>query len=119
MTDVMNCVFFVTTYLDDICCSCIMELCPIGSYFYHEVVKRAITNSLDKTTEDQNLMSELISHLVLEKNVCSLEQCMQGFALVTESIGDLLLDNPSANKIVAQFVEKAKLDCILPETFVF
>ncbi len=56
---------------------------------------------------------------MLKKNVCSLDQCLQGFALVVASIGDLALDNPNAHKIVSQFVDRAKLDCILPETFVF
>lgn len=96
---------------------CIQELCPTGSYFYHEIVKRGITNSLDKTTEDQQCMSNLIAHLVLEKNACSSEQCMQGFSIVIDSVSDLALDNPAAAEVVKGFVQRAIDDSILPPNF--
>jgi programmed cell death protein 4 len=89
---------------------CIIEL---GSQqFYHEVVKRAVVNSLDKTPADQVKMSELLAHL-FALELLSSAQARKGFNRLHSLLPDLTLDTPSAADALARFVERAKNGKIL------
>jgi len=89
---------------------CIKELnAPL---FHHEVVKRAITQALDKPEDQRQAMSSLLAFLVAE-DIVSSKQCAMGFRRVFSNIEDLSLDTPSAPVLVAEFESRAIQDGIL------
>lgn len=85
-------------------------------HFCHEVVKRGITGSMDKTADDHVAMSLLLTHMV-RGDTCSAQQLKMGFQLVAERLGDLTLDIPAARSIFEEFISRAKADEILPADF--
>ncbi len=62
-------------------------------YFYHEIVKRAVINSLDADPEQQSKMSSLLS-LLHSKEVLSSQQATRGFNRLYTLLPDLVLDTP-------------------------
>lgn len=93
---------------------CIREL--NASHFHHEIVKRAVTQALDKPEEQRQAMSSMLSYLVAE-DVISHQQVLQGFKRVSALVPELTLDTPSAPVLVAEFVARAIQDGILPADF--
>lgn len=91
---------------------CIREL--NSSYFHHEIVKRCISQVLDKSQETQCLMSELFSHLS-KYEIVSAEQFVKGFARVYDNMRDLSLDVPNALQLTNDFKTRAIVDKVLPE----
>lgn len=81
--------------------------------FYHEIVKRAVKTALDKSEEDQKQMSMFLAEL-RASDMLSTTQAQKGFGRIFEVLPDLQLDTPSADKIVAAFVARAKADKVLP-----
>lgn len=89
---------------------CIKELnAPL---FSHEVVRRAVINSLDKAADKQLLMSKLLAYLA-KNEVVSPVQAAKGFQRLEESLSDLVLDCPNASKLVAEFKQRAIADGVL------
>jgi programmed cell death protein 4 len=93
---------------------CIREL--NAPHFHHEIVKRAVTQALDKPEEQRQAMSSMLSYLVAE-DVISHQQVLQGFRRVNSLVPELMLDTPSAPVLVAEFVARAIQDGILPADF--
>lgn len=93
---------------------CVKELqCP---YFHHEVVKRAVTNALDKSGDLRAAMSRLLSTLHKDQ-VVSVDQMVQGFDRLSEILPDLVLDTPNAAQIIEEFVITGKDDGYLPKDY--
>jgi len=94
---------------------CVREL--NSPFFSHEIVKRAVKVSLDKTEEEQIAMSALLAHLQANELVSS-EQLKKGLDRTYEVMSDLVLDTPNAKEIVAKFEERAKASNLLPSDYV-
>lgn len=93
---------------------CIFEL--NSPQFYHEVVKRTVVNSLDLSVEKQASMSELLAFLIERDQLTGL-QAKKGFDRLHSLLPDLELDTPSARTVLAEFVARAKVDGVLPESY--
>ena len=93
---------------------CIRELNV--PHFHHELVKRAITTSLDKPEDQRQAMSSLLAFLVTE-DVLSTQQLVKGFKRVRANMNDLVLDTPTAPVLVAEFESRAIQDGILPADY--
>ena len=81
-------------------------------HFYHEVVKRAITNSFDKSASTRDVAHALLLHLFRE-DIVSPGQMSLGFQLVHARLPDIVLDTPTASTLFQEAVSKAKADGIL------
>ncbi|KAJ6399161.1 hypothetical protein OIU77_019832 [Salix suchowensis] len=92
-------------------CRCIKDLSM--PFFHHEVVKKTLVAIIEKKNEklwgllDQCFSSGLITTY----------QMMKGFGRVAESLEDLALDVPDAEKQFTQHVERAKLAGWLDSSF--
>ena len=73
--------------------ACIKELS--AAYFHHEIVKRAISNSLDRNDELRSKMSDLLAYLVGQE-VVSQQQAVKGFRRVYGILSDLKVEAPSS-----------------------
>jgi hypothetical protein len=71
--------------------ACIKELS--AAHFHHEIVKRAISNSLDRSDELRNKMSDLLAYLVGQE-VVSQQQAIKGFRRVYGILSDLKVGAP-------------------------
>eukprot|EP00199_Chlamydomonas_sp_CCMP681_P001184 CAMPEP_0119109296 /NCGR_PEP_ID=MMETSP1180-20130426/17833_1 /TAXON_ID=3052 ORGANISM="Chlamydomonas cf sp, Strain CCMP681" /NCGR_SAMPLE_ID=MMETSP1180 /ASSEMBLY_ACC=CAM_ASM_000741 /LENGTH=712 /DNA_ID=CAMNT_0007095037 /DNA_START=104 /DNA_END=2242 /DNA_ORIENTATION=- len=81
----------------------------------HYFVKRLITCALDRKDREREMTSVLLSSLYA--NVIPPEQVQKGFGSLIESIGDLVLDVPSAPDLLALFLARAVADDVLPPAF--
>ncbi|XP_065846932.1 MA3 DOMAIN-CONTAINING TRANSLATION REGULATORY FACTOR 2 isoform X1 [Euphorbia lathyris] len=92
---------------------CIKELGM--PFFHHEVVKKALVAIIEKNNNrvwgllDESFHSGLITSYQMTK----------GFGRVAESLDDLALDVPDAEKQFTRYVEKAKLAGWLDSSFCF
>ena len=93
---------------------CIREL--NARYFFHEVVKRAVTQAVDKPAAQQLQMSSLLVFLV-EADMLTTAQAAKGFRRLYSIVDDLVLDAPSAPAVLDQFRQRAVSDGVLPATF--
>jgi programmed cell death protein 4 len=104
--------FFVSEDLDEIR-RCIVEL---DSPLYHyELVKRAISMSLDQKEREKELISRLLSSLY--PDILATDTIGKGFERLFEGSDDLALDAPSAARDIATFLARAVVDEILPPSF--
>jgi len=94
---------------------CLREL--HAPQFFHEVVKRAVTISMDKSSEQQALVSNLLAYLA-RSQLLSHSQAEQGFNRLYGMIPDLTLDVPQARSIVEAFYARALKDGVVQSTFV-
>jgi programmed cell death protein 4 len=85
---------------------CVKEL--KSPHFHHEVVKRAVVNSLDKPMESRESMRVLLAHLVSE-DIISKGQIMAGMKRVEDISADLTLDTPNAPEIIKEFVDATEI----------
>ncbi|CAK4068653.1 unnamed protein product [Aphanomyces euteiches] len=85
-----------------------------GLYNY-ELVKRAITMSMDKHEREREWVSRLLSELYL--NGLTPVELSQGFRRVLVSADDLALDIPTAVNMLSIFAARAIVDEILPPRF--
>lgn len=81
-------------------------------HFHHEVIKRAISNALDKDEQHCSLTSSLLKYLV-HQQVISKDQARRGFDRIQQGMDDLKLDVPNVHAIVSAFIDQAKADGIL------
>jgi programmed cell death protein 4 len=93
---------------------CLVEL--HAHYFFHEVVKRAVTIAMDKSESEQFAISNLLKHLS-NTEVLSFSQAEQGFNRLYKSIDDILLDVPQGKNVLEKFTERAIEDGVLPKTY--
>ena len=85
-------------------------------YFYHEIVKRAITSSIDKTPDDRLAIHNLLCHFRRE-DIISASQMTMGYQLVRERLPDIVLDTPAARTLFDEFVSRAKADDLISRDF--
>lgn len=83
---------------------------------YHpDVVKKAISISLDKHPRERELVSRLLTCL---HPAPLTDQCMEeGFNILLDSLDDLTTDVPDAKTMVANFLARAVVDEVLPPAF--
>lgn len=84
---------------------------------YHpEVVKRAISLSLDEGPRERELVSRLLTSL----HPIPLEDAdvSKGFEILLDSLDDLAIDIPDAKGIVGSFLARAIVDEVLPPAFI-
>lgn len=95
------------------CARSLEELqCPEYNF---EVVKRAISLSLDKRDAERELVSKLISRLY--PDFFSTNQIAKGFERLFEQADDLELDVPSAKANLSTFLARAVVDEVIPPSF--
>jgi len=84
---------------------------------YHaEVIKRAISLSLDEGPRERELTSRLFT--CLHPYPLEDEQMMEGFDILLDSLEDLVIDIPDAKSIVGCFLARAIVDEVLPPAFI-
>jgi len=93
---------------------CVREL-DVG-HFHHEVVKRAVVISMDRTTVQQRRVSKLFEHLV-QQEVITKMQLQMGFERLVQVLPDMTLDVPAAAGILQAFIADAIGSKLLPEDF--
>ena len=87
-------------------------------FFFHEIIKRAVTASLDKSEEKQIQISKLFKYLyeigiLTNSNM----QIKKGFDKLYIALPDLVLDTPDAQKSIDSFVKRAMEDKILSASY--
>ncbi|CAK7346711.1 unnamed protein product [Dovyalis caffra] len=94
-------------------CRCIKELSM--PFFHHEVVKKALVAIIEKKNERLwGLLDQCFSSGLITTN-----QMMKGFGRLAESLDDLALDVPDAEKQFTHYVERAKSAGWLDSSFCF
>jgi len=83
--------------------------------YHYELVKRAISMSLDRKEREKELVSRLLSDLY--PKVINSEHIGKGFERLFEMQEDLSLDIPSASKDLEAFLVRAVIDEVLPPKF--
>ena len=76
-------------------------------------MKRAVKIALDKDEKSRGLISKFLTHMHSEE-VVSTKQILLGFDKLDKILPDLMLDTPNADKLVAEFKERATTDGIIP-----
>mmetsp|Transcript_2748 Transcript_2748/g.3654 ORF Transcript_2748/g.3654 Transcript_2748/m.3654 type:complete len:444 (+) Transcript_2748:206-1537(+) len=84
--------------------------------FHPEVIKRAISLSLDEGPRERELVSRLFTCL----HPIPLEDAdlSKGFEVLLDSLEDLSIDIPDAKTIVGSFLARAIVDEVLPPAFI-
>ena len=72
--------------------ACIIEL--KSSVYHSEIIKKAVSLSLDKTSREKELISRLFS--VLHPSILSDNDVSSGFQVLVDSVDDLCIDAPDA-----------------------
>ena len=84
---------------------------------YHpEVVKRAISLSLDEGPRERELVSRLLT--CLHPTPLEDDDVSKGFDVLLDSLDDLSIDIPDAKAIVGCFLARAIVDEVLPPAFI-
>ncbi|KHN32821.1 Programmed cell death protein 4 [Glycine soja] len=92
-------------------CRCMKELGM--PFFHHEVVKKALVTTIEKKNERLwGLLKECF-----ESGLITMNQMVKGFGRVAESLDDLALDVPDAKIQFANYVERAKANGWLDNSF--
>lgn len=83
---------------------------------YHpDVVKRAISDSLDKHPRERELISRLLT--CLHPTPLTDKDMEEGFDILLDSLDDLTTDVPDAKTMVANFLARAVVDEVLAPAF--
>eukprot|EP00565_Helicotheca_tamesis_P007382 CAMPEP_0185727044 /NCGR_PEP_ID=MMETSP1171-20130828/2838_1 /TAXON_ID=374046 /ORGANISM="Helicotheca tamensis, Strain CCMP826" /LENGTH=462 /DNA_ID=CAMNT_0028395525 /DNA_START=189 /DNA_END=1577 /DNA_ORIENTATION=+ len=83
---------------------------------YHpEVVKRAVSVSLDKGPRERELISRLLT--CLHPYPLADQDLEAGFELLLDSLDDLCIDIPDAKSMIGSFLARAVVDEVLPPAF--
>jgi programmed cell death protein 4 len=94
----------------------IRTLEELGCKEYHpEIVKKAISLSMDKGPRERELTSRLLT--CLHPTPLSMEGMEEGFEKLLDSLEDLSTDVPDATTMVASFLARAVVDEVLPPAF--
>ncbi|PRQ24550.1 putative initiation factor eIF-4 gamma, MA3 [Rosa chinensis] len=94
-------------------CRCMKELGM--PFFNHEVVKKALVSIMEKKNERLWILLEEC----FGSGLITMNQMTKGFGRVAESLDDLALDVPDAQKQFAHYVERAKTAGWLDSSFCF
>eukprot|EP00536_Pseudo-nitzschia_multiseries_P002934 jgi/Psemu1/322787/estExt_fgenesh1_pg.C_410046 len=83
---------------------------------YHaNIVKKAVSISLDKHPRERELVSRLLT--CLHPSPLSDKDMEEGFEILLDSLDDLTTDVPDAKTMVANFLARAVVDEVLPPAF--
>jgi len=93
---------------------CTVEL--QSPHFYHEVVKRAVRHAIDKSIDQQQLMSTLLSRLA-QDGLLSIQQAEKGFDRLHGLLPDMSLDTPYASEVLRGFTVRAIEDGVLSAAY--
>lgn len=85
------------------------------SSFHPEVVKRAVSLSLDKGPRERELTSRLLT--CLHPTPLADGDMEQGFTLLLDSLEDLVIDIPDAKTMIGSFLARAVVDEVLPPAY--
>ncbi|KAF3623831.1 putative UDP-N-acetylglucosamine--peptide N-acetylglucosaminyltransferase kDa subunit-like isoform X1 [Capsicum annuum] len=94
-------------------CRCIRKL--EVSFFYHEVVKRALVLAMEMPSAEPLILKLLKESS--EEGLISSSQMVKGFSRLAESIDDLSLDIPSAKTLFQSIVPRAIAEGWLDASF--
>ncbi|GAX25160.1 hypothetical protein FisN_15Lh288 [Fistulifera solaris] len=94
----------------------IRTLEELGCQEYHsEIVKKAVSLALDKSSRSRELTSRLLT--CLHPTPMTMSDMTTGFEKLLDSMEDLQTDVPDAATIVASFLARAVVDEVLPPAF--
>lgn len=94
----------------------IRSLDELGCVEYHaEIVKKAISLSLDKGPRERELISRLLT--CLHPTPLSLEEMEAGFNILLDGLDELSKDVPDAKTMAASFLARAVVDEVLPPAY--
>jgi len=85
-------------------------------HFFHEVVKRAVVQSMDSSEDQQKSMSSLLLELS-KSEILTKYQTIKGFDRLHALIDDIKLDTPNAPDILQNFTLRAIKDGLLPNAY--
>lgn len=85
-------------------------------HFLHEVVKRAITCGLERTSQERTAMNDLLVFLKKEDIVSPLQMQM-GYQLVRDRLNDIILDVPAARALFDESVSFARAANLIQADF--
>lgn len=104
--------YFVSEDMEEM----VRSVSELNAKFYHyELVKRAISMSLDGKERERELVSRLLS--TLYPSLLSTADVGKGFERLFETVDDLRVDVPSAVRDIATFLARAVVDELLPPSF--
>lgn len=83
--------------------------------FHADVIKRAVSLSLDKHPRERELVSRLLT--CLHPTPLTDQDMEVGFDILLDSLDDLTTDVPDAPNMVANFVARAVVDEVLPPAY--
>lgn len=83
-----------------------------ASFLHYELVKRAVSMSLDRNDRERELVSRLLS--AAYPDVLASAHITQGFERLLELADDLALDAPQAKPMIATFIARAVVDEVVP-----
>mmetsp|Transcript_22424 Transcript_22424/g.33898 ORF Transcript_22424/g.33898 Transcript_22424/m.33898 type:complete len:447 (+) Transcript_22424:127-1467(+) len=83
--------------------------------FHPEVVKKAISLSLDEGPRERELISRLLT--CLHPTPLSEEDMEEGFELLLQGLEELSIDCPDAKTMVGSFLARAVVDEVLPPKY--
>jgi len=83
--------------------------------FHADVIKRAVSLSLDKHPRERELVSRLLT--CLHPTPLADDDMEVGFDILLDSLDDLTTDVPDAPTMVANFVARAVVDEVLPPAY--
>jgi programmed cell death protein 4 len=86
--------------------------CPEYSY---ELVKRAISMSLDRSDREREQISQLLSECY--PDILSTNMIGKGFERLFELVDELVKDVPSAREKLSTFLARCVVDEVLPPSF--
>lgn len=84
---------------------------------HDQLVRRAIVLSLERSDREREMAAVLISSLHVRRIISS-TQVFDAFIALLEMSADILLDNPTADAMLAHFLSDAVLDGCLTPTFI-
>ena len=95
-------------------CNCLKVL--RSPHFFHEVVKRAVVQSMDSNEDQQKSMSSLLLELS-NSEILTKYQTIKGYDRLYALIDDIKLDTPNAADILQKFTLRAIDDGLLPNAY--
>lgn len=78
------------------------------SFFHHEIVKRALIMAMEKRLAEDKLLDLLKE--AAEEGLINSSQITKGFDRMTDTVDDLSLDIPNAQRILKSLISKAASD---------
>lgn len=83
--------------------------------YHSNIVKKAVSISLDKHPRERELVSRLLT--CLHPTPLTDKDMEEGFEILLDSLDDLTTDVPDAKTMVANFLARAVVDEVLPPAF--